>query len=199
MTQGSLTSGKILVVEPEHLIAQVLSEQGYQVLRLHYHECIKSQGREVPRKIRDGEITGICVAYHEWKLKVPTEAIAKFHKELLTWIKHAHDMHIDVYILGLTGTHWNQSIWDQLISTDVLFESKHRFCALDMKLREMTEPSNLCLKILSTTGHSSNTCDCGIPFKDHVNDWRPKSGDYNRMNHRDGMLKLYRLLDLKNP
>ena len=169
------------------------------MLRLNYQECIKGPGREVPRKLRDGEITGICISYHEWKLRrVPEEAIAKFHKEMLVWIRHAHSMKVDVFGVGLTGSHWQQTVWDQLVAENVFFVSKHRFCALNIKLKDMEAPSILCLKILSMSSIASTPCECNMEFKEHENDWRPQRGDHDRMNHRDGMLKLYRTLGDKD-
>lgn len=96
--------------------------------------------------------------------------------------------------IGLTGNHWNQKIWDDAIENHVLLESKHRLCGLNMKLRNLDAPSNLCLKILSTFEIQRTPCNCGIEFKDHVNDWHPYGYDDDRMTHRDAMLKLYGIL-----
>ena len=137
----------ILVIEPEHLISHVLGELGYQVLRLRYHECIKGPGRDVPRQIRNGKIIGICVAYHEWKKRIPAEIINKFHKEIEIWLKHAGNMELPIVVLGLTGSHWKQPVWENALENHVLSESKHRLCGMDLKLRNIEAPSNLCIKI----------------------------------------------------
>ena len=94
----------ILVVEPEHLITQLFVDLGYSVLRLRYHECIKAPGRDVPRKIRNGELLGICITYHEWSKRIPKEVISKFLKELEVWIRHFGNVGIEFMIIGLTGT-----------------------------------------------------------------------------------------------
>ena len=82
----------ILVVEPEHLIAQIVGDLGYQGLRLRYHECIKGPGRDVPRKIRNGTIVGMCITYHEWKKRIPNKVITKFNKEIEVWLKRAKNL-----------------------------------------------------------------------------------------------------------
>ena len=143
----------ILVVEPEHLISQILIDHGHRVLRLRYHECIKAPGRNVPRMIRNGELIGICVAYHEWHKCIPRDVISKFHKELEVWIKHSLNLGVKFVALGLTGSHWNQPIWENIETQGTLFVSKHRFCGLGLKLRTLTAPSNLCVKIFSTDEH----------------------------------------------
>ena len=64
------------MVEPEHLITQVLNDLGHQTLRLRYKERTKGPGRQVPAQIRKGEITGICVVYQRRSTKdVPEEKI----------------------------------------------------------------------------------------------------------------------------
>ena len=177
----------ILVVQPEHLLTQLLSDQGSQVLRLRYHECIKAPGRDVPRKLRNGDLIGICITYHEWKKHRPKDVISKYHKELEVWIRHSSNLGVEFMVIGLTGDHWNQDVWDQAISNKVLHVSKRGFCGLNLKLRNVDAPSNLCVKILSTTEHESTPCTCEIPFKDHVNDWHPHGDDTDRMNHREAM------------
>ena len=49
----------VLVVEPEHLITQLLSDSGHQVMRLRRRECLKAPGRDAIKKIRDHELVGI--------------------------------------------------------------------------------------------------------------------------------------------
>ena len=132
----------ILVVEPEHLISQLLGDLGHRILRLRYHECIKAPGRNVPRQIRNGEIIGICVAYHEWHKRIPKEVVSKFLKELEVWIRHAHGVGITFIIIGLTEEHWNHNALTLIQNQEVLFESKRRFCALNLKLRNHDAPSN---------------------------------------------------------
>ena len=176
------------------MISQIFMDQGYDVLRLRYVECIKGPGRDVPRLIRNGSIVGICIAYHEWKKRIPADVINRYHNEIGIWLKHAQNMEIPVMVIGLTGNHWDQSIWDEAIKNKVLFESKHRLCSLNIKLRNLDAPSNLCLKILSTFVIPSTPCQCGIAFKDHVNDWHPYGDDTDRMNHRDAMIKIYGVL-----
>jgi len=138
----------VLVVEPEHLITQLLSDSGNKVMRLRYHECLKQPGREVLKKMRSNEIVGICVAYHEWQKRIPKDVISKFLKEINVWIRHASVNGVEFMAVGLTGTHWNQLVWDQAIESKLLHVSKHRFCGLNLKLRDLDAPSNLCVKIL---------------------------------------------------
>ncbi len=90
-------------------------DQGYNVLRLRYTECIKGPGRDVPRLIRNGSISGICIAYHEWKKRIPADVINRFHKEIEIWLRHSRNMEIPVMIIGLTGNRWEQSIWDEAL------------------------------------------------------------------------------------
>ena len=78
------------MVEPEHLITQVLNDLGHQTLRLHYKECAGGPGRHVPSQIQKGEITGICVVYQRRSNKdVPEDKINKFNKEVNIWVNHA--------------------------------------------------------------------------------------------------------------
>ena len=154
----------ILVVEPEHLITQILIELGYSVLRLRYHECIKAPGKDVPRKIRKGELAGICIAYHEWQKRIPKEVVSKFLKEMEVWCRHSLNVGIEFMVIGLTGTHWNQPLWEQLETNGTLHVSKHRFCGLQLKLRNLDAPSNLCVKILSTSYHENTPCNCDNSF-----------------------------------
>ena len=86
-------------------------------MRLRYHECLKFPGREVLRKMRSNEIVGICIAYHEWQKRIPKDAISKFLKEINVWIKHASVNGVEFMAVGLTGTHWNQLVWDQAIES----------------------------------------------------------------------------------
>ena len=184
----------ILVVEPEHLIIQILSGLGYSVLRLRYHECIKAPGRDVPRKIRNGELIGICITYHEWRKRIPKEVISKFNKEMNVWLRHSCNIGIKFMVIGLTGTHWDQPIWVEAETNKTLHVSKHRFCGLDLKLRTVDAPSNLCVKVLSTDEHESTPCPCGMPFKDHVNDWHPYGEDDDRITHREATTTVYKLM-----
>ena len=96
--------------------------------------------------------------------------------------------------VGLTGTHWNQLVWDQAIENKLLYICKHGFCGWNSKLKDLDAPSNLCVKILCTTEHESTPCTCDLPFKEHVNDWHPYGDDTDRMNHRDAMIKIYGVL-----
>jgi hypothetical protein len=129
-----------VVVEPEHLITQLLSETGHNVMTLRYHECLKAPGREVFKKMRDNELVGICVAFHEWHKRITQEVIGKFLKELGVWMKHANTHGAEFMAVGLTGTHWNQIVWDQAIASKLLNVSKHRFCGLKLKLRDLDAP-----------------------------------------------------------
>jgi len=74
----------------------------------------------------------------------------------------------------------------------ILYESKHRLCAMNLKFRKMQEPINLCIKILSFEQIESTHCNCGISFQQHVNDWKPMKDDHDRTTHRNAMLKVYR-------
>jgi len=178
------------VVEPEHLITQVLNDLGIQTTRLHYKECTKGPGRHVPAQIRKGEITGICVLYQQRSNKyVPEDKISKFNREVNIWVTHAIELGLDVCILGVTGSHWNNTVWEKLVSQNVLHESKHRFCALGLKLGRADAPSNVCVKILSTRKHKSTPCTCGIPFDMHQSDWNNKNKEHNQENHRNSFLE----------
>ena len=179
------------------MLTQFLNDQGYPTLRLQYHECLKSPGRDVPKKIRQGEIIGICVAFHEWKKRIPKELISRFLKEIGAWIKHSCNLGAHFAIVGLTGDHWNQMVFEQAILAKKLHVSKHRFCAMNIKLRDVDAPSNLCVKVLSTYEVPSTPYTCGVEFKDHVNDWRPCGSDKDRINHRDAMTLCYsKLIEL---
>jgi hypothetical protein len=101
---------------------------------------LKSPGRDVPKKLRQGEIIGICVAFHEWKKKIPKEVISKFLKEIEVWLKHSCNVGAHFVLIGLTGEHWNQTIFDQAILAKTFRVSKHRFCALNIKLRDVDAP-----------------------------------------------------------
>ena len=92
-------------------MSQILTDRGHEVKRLHYRECIHGPGRNVPAWIRKGEITGIFISYHRRKLKsVPLDKIKKFNDEMNVWIKHAIELNLDVYILGITGSHWENTV-----------------------------------------------------------------------------------------
>ena len=148
---GSNSSGFVVVVEPESIVAQILIDKGYRVLRLRRDECLKDVGKGIPRRILDGEILGICITYHAWKtIKIPEEMITKFNKEMNTWIRHAHNMKTPVVMLGLTGKHWDHVTWNSLIQDRILNETKHRLCGWNLKLTDSDKPCNLCLKVLST-------------------------------------------------
>ena len=184
--------GKILVVEPEHVFAQVLVEQGYTVIRIGYKEVIKGPGKEVPQKLRNKEITGIGINYHQWKKHIDDDIISKCHKEIHVWIKHATEMSLPVFVFGITGTHWSQYVWEQMLLDKLLYESKHRLCTFNLRFGESKYPSNLCIKILSTMFKDSTPCKCCLDFKDHINDWKPGKDDHGRMTHRNATLKVFR-------
>ena len=172
------------MVEPEHLVTQVLMDRGHQVLRLHYRECLHGPGREVPSKIRTGEITGLCVIYQRRKLKsVPEDKITKFNKEMNVWIKHAKELGIPLYIIGVTGSHWQNTTWEHMVANQQLYESKHRFCALGLKLSTSDVPSNVCIKILSDRKLASTPCTCGIPFAQHLGDWNKSARTPEHSTH----------------
>jgi hypothetical protein len=120
---GSSSTGLILMTEAEHLISQILLDLGYSVLRLRYHECVKGQGKDVPRQIRNGNLAGICIHYYEWKKRIPVEMIDKFHKEVSVWLRHANQVGLPVLVVGLTGKHWDQTIWDEALGKQELYES----------------------------------------------------------------------------
>jgi antitoxin component of RelBE/YafQ-DinJ toxin-antitoxin module len=152
----------------------------------------ESQGREILKKMRDNELVGISVALNEWQKRIPKEVIGKFLKEVGVWVKHANTHGVEFMAVGLTGTHWNQIVWDQAVENKLLFVIKHRFCGLNLKLRDLDAPSNLCVKILSTTEHESAPCICDLPFKDHVNDWHSYGQDTDRITHREAMTMFYK-------
>ena len=177
-------------MEPEHLIAQVLNDLGMPTIRLHYKECTKGPGRSVPAQIRKGEITGICVMYQRRSNKeVPGDKINKFNREINIWVTHAIELGIDVYILGIIGTHWNNTVWEKLVNQGTLYESKHRFCALGIKPGSQEEPSNVCIKILSTRKRQPTPCKCRIPFDQHYSDWNHRNKDPDQNSHRNVMME----------
>ena len=105
------------MVEPEHLVTQVLNDLGHQTIRLHYKECTSGPGRHVPAQIRKGEITGIFIVYQRRSNRdVPEEKINKFNREVNIWVTHAIELGLDVRIIGLTGSHWNNTVWEKLVS-----------------------------------------------------------------------------------
>ena len=123
--------------------------------------------------------------YQRRKTKdVPQDKINKFNREVNIWITHAIELGIDVYVLGITGPRWDNTVWEKLVSQGVLHESKHRFCTLGLKLGEGDKPSNVCMKILSTWKIGPTPCKCGIPFKEHDSDWNHKTKEIDIMNHR---------------
>ena len=87
---GSSVIGKVLVVDPEHLIAHVLSDLGCNVLRLRYHECIKGPGKSIHAEIKRGKFVGLCITYHEWRKHIPADVINQFNKEISLWLRMAH-------------------------------------------------------------------------------------------------------------
>ena len=116
------------MVEPEHLFTQVLNDLGHHTLRLRYNECTRGPGRRVPTQIRKGEIIGICVVYQRRSNKdVPEDKINKFNKEVNLWITQALELGLDVRIIGITGSHWKNTVCDKLVTQGILHESKHRF------------------------------------------------------------------------
>ena len=183
---------KILAVEPEHVFAQVLVEQGYTVIRIGYKEVIKGPGKEVPQKLRNKEITGIGINYYQWKKHVDDDTTSEFHKEIQVWIKHAKEMNVPVFVFGITGTHWSQYVWEQMLLGKILHESKHRLCAFGLRFKDTKSPRNLCIKILSTLVKESTQCKCFVDFKDHISDWKPEKDDHGRMTHRNATLKIFR-------
>ena len=85
-------------------------------------------------------------------------------------------------------------MWNKLLDDKELFESKHRFCALGLKLSSSDVPSNVCTKILSTRLLLSHKCTCGISFKEHKNDWKPKLCEPDRVTHRDALMRFYKFI-----
>ena len=161
------------MVEPEHAITQMFMDLEHDVTRLRYKECTRGPGREIPRRIRNGEFTGMCVVYQRRKLKeVPKDKISRFMHEISIWVRHAAEMNVEVFILGTTGNHWENVHWSKLIDDKILLESKHRFCTLGLKCNTALEkPSNVCVRILSTKHIKGTPCKCGIPFEEHAKDW----------------------------
>ena len=103
-------------------------------------------------------------------------------------------MDVPVFVFGITGTHWSQYVWEQMLLDKVLYESKHRLCAFNLQFKDTNSPSNLCMKILSTFPKESTPCKCSVAYKDHVNDWKPDKDDHGRMTHRNATLKIFRTL-----
>ena len=172
-------------MEPEHLVTQVLMDRGHDILRLHYRECNYGPGRQMPTRLRAGEFKGLCVIFQRRKLKdVPADKVNRFVNEMCIWIRHATEVGLPVYVMGITGPHWENTQWDKLVEAGVLHVSKHRFCGIGLKInKDDDRPSNVCVKVLSTKKVASTPCRCGVPFKEHQRDWDRMSRDPEHRFH----------------
>jgi len=151
----------------------MLLDKGKSVIRLHYKDCMRGVGYTMQLKLRKGEVESLWIVNQRRpRNDVPTSQIKKFVSVVGQWIKQAKSSGIPVYVLGITGDHWNHVQWDQMIFDGTLCDSKHRFCAMNLKLDVNDErPSNVCLRILSTTRIEPTPCRCNLPFKEHMSDW----------------------------
>lgn len=160
-------------MEPEHVLSQMLLDKGKLVTRLHYKDCMRGAGYNVQVRLRKGELESLWIVNQRRpRNEVPTAQIKKFVSAVGLWIKQAKSSGIPVYVVGITGDHWNDAQWSQMIFDGTLCDSKHRFCTMNLKMNVNDErPSNVCLRILSTTRIEPTPCKCNLPFKDHVSDW----------------------------
>ena len=101
------------------------------------------------------------------------------------------ELGLDARIIGLTGSHWNNAVWEKLVSQGTLHESKHRFCTLGIRQGEKDIPSNVCIKVISIRKHAHTPCTCGIPFDKHQSDWNHKHKETNIRNHWEALLDFY--------
>jgi len=78
------------------------------------------------------------------------------------------------------------------VAQKILHDSKHRLCALGLKLGSDKAPSNVCMRLLSTRKVTHTPCTCGIPFSQHQSDWNGNAKDETRESHRSICDKVYR-------
>ena len=133
-------------------------------------------GGTITKRIHEGEFTSIWIVNQRRPHnEVPMSQIRRFVSEMGLWIRKAKASGIHVYVLGITGSHWNEAQWTTMIADKLLYDRKRRFCALNIKVDPYAEkPSNVCLRVLSFTPINSTPCNCKIAFKDHVSDWNHK-------------------------
>ena len=129
------------------MVSQLLMDNGHHVLRLHYRECIHGIGNTISKRLRAGEFQSMWIVHQRRRIKdVPPDRIRRFISEVCMWIRHAKDCMIPICVMGVTGRHWDYEQWDQLILDKMLYESKHRFCSMGLKVDKTAQkPSNVCV------------------------------------------------------
>ena len=152
------------------------------VVQLHYKDCLTDSKSEIQTRIESGYFQEIWISYQRRKTSdVTPQRIRKFLTVMSNWIDSAVKNNTDVFVVGVTGSHWDVTPFSQLVTDKVLKQSVHRLCYFDYKMDERQEkPSRVCIKVLSTKALRNHNCKCGIPYEEHYNDWKVGSSEDNR-------------------
>jgi hypothetical protein len=159
-------------VEPEAVISPLLVDRNVIPISMHYRECIKCN-KDIEAKLEKGYFKQFWIAYQRRKtVDVTSSRIRKFNHVMLTWIEKAMKSGTQIFIIGITGKHWSDTPYQQLVQDKILFQSTHRMCHYNYKMdKTLKEPSNVCFKLISNMEIQSHGCKCNLPFKDHSSDW----------------------------
>jgi hypothetical protein len=61
---------------------------------------------------------------------------------MITWIEKAMKSGTQIFIIGITGKHWSDTPYQQLVQDKILFQSTHRMCHYNYKMdKTLKEPA----------------------------------------------------------
>jgi len=148
---------------------------------------LSQQKKDIQEKLESGYFQQLWLSYQRRKTSdVTPQRVNKFLSLMSNWIQTALNHKLQVYVIGVTGNHWDNTTLSQLVTDKLLKQTLHRICHLGIKLNpKQQEPSNVCIKILSNQDISPHPCLCKLKFAEHKSDWKtvgsadlPRPKDY---------------------
>ena len=145
----------------------MLTEMGVVCTRLHPREVVGGSGNYIPKRIKQNDFATIWIRYQRRKTReLPERVFKKFMLVVSLWIRIALGLGTQVFIIGLTGNHWDGTQFEQLVQDGNLHDAKHRICHFGWKFDNTSHlPSSVCHRTLTSDKVPSHDCKCDVSFQ----------------------------------
>ena len=93
---------------------------------MHYRECLKVN-QQIEEQLEKGYFSQFWISYQRRKAgDVTANRIRTFNKTMSRWIDKATKSGTQIYVVGVSGTHWNETPYQEMVNDKMLTASNHR-------------------------------------------------------------------------
>ena len=160
---------RVLLITLCHSTVAAFMNAGWEPVRLRPLELLRSGYHDVLHRLKEGQFDAVWIDLQEARQFAGQERTHQVCNRLSVIMSWARRQSVPVCLSALRRTAWTHPAIQQLVQTNSMHVTHHRWCAAGAKILQSAPASSVQHRVLSTFPLQAHPCRCS-PGTEHVFD-----------------------------